>query len=668
MPMTRRDLLGLISSSTFFLSINPLRASEGAAVTAATPATFPQGVASGDPQPDAVMLWTRAEPAEDAQGDVAVILQVSTDEAFSEILLESVVRTGPQSDYTVRVHVDGLAPDRWYFYRFVGGGGTVSITGRTRTAPAPDTARKVNLAFASCQSYEQAHYGAWARMLADDLDAPEEDRIQFVMHLGDFIYERCWHKRIDGTEQARKVPPFPDGAESRENRWAVSLADYRHLYRTYLSDPDLQAARARWPFICIWDDHEFANDNFQSYSTYGNTQRLEARRKRDANRAWFEYIPAALDELRDQAAHGFQDADLGGDDAADNIAARDTLRIYRRLRWGKYVDIVLTDTRSYRSPPSLEDGFSASLGLPLDPVRLVEIVDAGRAYDNGRAPATLPYGDGTLANPAAEREPGTLLGQAQRDWFLQTLSESDAPWKLWGNALPIIPMRLDMSRLPFTGYEDSIFNTDAWAGHPYEQRLLMEHLAANGVTGVVSLSGDHHMHGAGTINRSASEADAPAVMVDFTVAGIASSPLFDDLYATARKDHPDFGSIVYRATGTGVEPVWHMSMMQGVLSSYAYNKTGLRGLADWLGPNPANPGLRYVDTTTNGYGLASFNERECRVQFVSLEDCTGEFETPPAVRYRANFSLPLWRAGAAPELSAPEFDGPPPFPFGTATV
>jgi alkaline phosphatase D len=156
--------------------------------------------------------------------------------------------------------------------------------------------------------------------------------------------------------------------------------------------------------------------------------------------------------------------------------------------------------------------------------------------------------------------------------------------------------------------------------------------------------------------------------VDFTVAGIASSPLFGDLYATARKDHPDFGSIVYRATDEGVEPVWHMTMMQGVLSSYTYNKTGLRGLADWLGPNPANPGLRYIDTTTNGYGLAAFDASECRVQFVSLEDCTVAFKTPPAVRYRATFSLPLWQGGAAPVLAAPEFDGPPPFPFSTATV
>lgn len=668
MPISRRDLISVMSSSTFFLTAGPLLASNSRPGPPVIPVAFPQGVASGDPQPDAVMLWTRAEPVGTAEGPVSLLLQVSTNDTFSDLVLESVVKAGPESDYTLRAYVNGLAPDQWYYYRFLGGDNSTSITGRTRTAPASDQERPVNLAFASCQSYEQAHYGAWARMIADDLEASDEDAVQFVLHLGDFIYERCWHKRIDGTEQTRKVPPFPDGTNAEENRWAVSLADYRHLYKTYIADPDLQAARARWPFVCTWDDHEFSNDNYQSYSTYGSTRVLEAQRKRDANQAWFEFIPTVLDELRDQDAHGFRDAELGRGADADNIAARDTLRIYRQLRWGQYVDIVLTDTRSYRSAPPLEDGFSASLGLPLDPVTLVEIADAGRAYNNGEPPATLPYGDGTVPNPAVDRDPGTLLGDEQRQWFLDTLSASDAPWKLWGNALPIIPMRLDMSRLPFTGYEDAIFNTDAWAGYPHEQRLLMTHLENNGVTGVVSLSGDHHMHGAGSINRSASEPDAPGVIVDFTVAGIASSPLFGDLYETARVDHPDFGTLVYRATDAGIEPVWNMTLLQGVLSSFTYNSTGFKGLADWLGPNAANPGLAHVDTTSNGYGLASFDAGECRVQFVSLEDCRAASDTPPAVYYRTHFTLPLWQAGQSPVLAAPEFDGPPPFPFGPATV
>ena len=100
-----------------------------------------------------------------------------------------------------------------------------------------------------------------------------------------------------------------------KNRYAVSLADYRHLYKTYLSDPHLQEARANWPFICIWDDHEFANDNFQRLSQLTMTRPiLQAQRKMDANQAWFEFIPAVLNELEAQPAHDFEPQVLGEDE------------------------------------------------------------------------------------------------------------------------------------------------------------------------------------------------------------------------------------------------------------------------------------------------------------------------------------------------------------------
>ena len=609
------------------------------------------------------MLWTRAVPAGLMQGSVPLVLQLSDSEDFAEVLLEAQVQANADSDYTLRAYVSGLAPDSWYYYRFLGGAGTESRIGRTRTAPAPDQAARSKLAFASCQSYEQAHYGAWARMVADDKQAAAQDQIHFVLHLGDFIYERCWHKRVDGTAQARRVPDFPDGADSEENRWAVSLADYRHLYKTYLEDPHLQEARARWPFVCTWDDHEFSNDNFQSFSTYGDRHLLQPQRKLDANQAWFEFMPAVLDELVNQPAHNFRPTTLAGDDARQNAAAANSLRIYRQLRWGKNLDIVLTDTRSYRSAPALESGLSASLGQPLDPVKLVEIADAGRTYNHGDPPATLPYGDGTTPNAARDRDPGTILGAEQRDWFIQTLADSQATWKLWGNALPLIPMRLDMSALPFVDYEDALFNLDAWAGFPHEQRLLMQALETKGVTGVVSLSGDHHMHGAGTITRSASEPDAPAVMADFTVAGISSSPIFEDLVAISRQDHPDFATLVFREEGEELEPVWNLTMTEGVLAAFAYSKSGLETVSRWLGPNDANPGLGFIDTTSNGYGLASFDGQACRVQFVGLADCTQAFKEPPAIRYRANFTLPQWQAGQSPALQGPEIDGEAPFPF-----
>ena len=666
MPLTRRSLLELVSSSTFFLTVAPLSAANQPPMALTQALEFPQGVASGDPQQDGVMLWTRALPAVAAHGEAAplpLLLQLGADSNFSDILLQAQVHTSPSSDYTVRTYIDGLAPDTYYYYRFIGGGDSVSRTGRTRTAPSPDQARKVNLAFASCQSFEQAHYGSWARMLEEDRKAPEDERIQFVLHLGDFIYERSWHKRVDGSAQSRRVPSFPEGEETEENRYAVSLADYRHLYQTYLSDPHLQAARARWPFVCTWDDHEFCNDNFQSFSTYGDTPIPDPQRKLSSSQAWFEYIPAVLEELKGQPAHNFKPTILPGDAAAQNSAALDSLRIYRKLGWGKHLDIVLTDSRSYRSPPCLEDGFAASLGLPLNPVELVAIVDAGSAYNNGSPPDTLPYGDGTAANPARDRAPGSILGQQQRQWFVNTLQTSEAKWKLWANALPLIPLRLDMSSLPLTDYQDSIFNIDGWAGFPYEVNYLMSQLEEGKISGVVSLSGDHHMHGAGTISRARAEMDTPALAVDFSVAAISSSPLFEDLMAAASKDHPDFASLVYSESEGKIEPVWNMSMVDGVFAAYTYAKTGMASLARWLGPNSANTGLSFVDTAANGYGLACFDSNELRVDMVGMSDCRPDFKAAPPIKYVARFRLEHWAPGEPPQLEGPEFDGQAPFPF-----
>jgi alkaline phosphatase D len=667
MSLTRRALLELIAASTFYLTAGPLRAAEADSAPALPRLSFPQGVASGDPRPEAVMLWTRAVPA-GPPGPVALLLEVSEDPDFQQLLLREKLHADPASDYTVRAYVDELQPDRTYYYRFRGGERSVSRSGRTRTAPASGQSPRVNLAFASCQNYEQAYYGAWARMIADDQEAAENERIHFVLHLGDFIYERLWDQQPGGDPQPRRLPDFPDGVSSEKNRRAVTLADYRHLYKRVLEDPHLQAARARWPFVCVWDDHEFSNNAHQSYSTYGAEPVLEAQRKLDANQAWFEFIPTVLDELEQQPSHGFQPAQLEGDDAARNTAARDSLSIYRKLSWGSLLDIVLTDTRSYRSPHCLPKGFAESLGLPMTPVSLVELADAGSRYQQGNPPEVLPYGEGGILNPAQQRPPGTLLGKAQRDWFLETLAGSGARWKLWGNSLPLLPLRLDLGSLPFTDYQDSVFTIDPWAGYPYEQALLMETLRQRGVSGVVSFSGDHHMHAAGTVTPRASDPEGRPVAVDFAVTGISSTPMFEEVEAVARGRHSAFQPLVYRQEGDAVLPVWNATLLRGALAAYAFAQTGVRTLLDWMGPNPANPGLRYVDAEANGYGLASFDAQQLEVQLVTMSDCKVPFSEPPPVRHRAVFSLPHWRAGEDPDLRGPRFEVGAPFPFQSAAT
>ena len=281
--------------------------------------------------------------------------------------------------------------------------------------------------------------------------------------------------------------------------------------------------------------------------------------------------------------------ELGRTASERNRQAVNSLRIYRRLRWGKLLDLLITDSRSYRTPPCVPPGLADSLGQVMNPVQLVAITDGGRRYNDGRPPAMLPYGDGTTPNPARERDPGTILGSEQRDWLLQQLRGSTATWKLWGNALPMLPMRVDLGSIPFSDYEDAIFHLDPWAGYPYEQALLMTAIAQDNITGLVSLSGDHHMHAAGTLRRSASAPEEPALAVDFSVAGISSTPMFDELYHVARQSHPDFMPLVATERGGKTVPVWNMTMLRGVLAAFAYARAGLDTVAGWLGPNPAKP-------------------------------------------------------------------------------
>ena len=673
MSMTRRTMLSLISTGTFSLAI-PARLAARVELPADSPIiSFPQGVASADPQADSVVLWTRAEP-DAATAQVQLLVQVSRTEDFTDIVLDALLSTGPDSDYTVRTYLQGLAPDTTYYYRFLGPGGTCSRRGRTRTAPASGQEKAVAMAFVSCQSYEQGYYGSWARMLQNDEEAGAEDKIQFVLHLGDFIYERSWHKRVDGSPQPRYVPPFPDGVDMEDNRYAISLADYRHLYKTYLNDPWLQAARAQWPFICIWDDHEFCNNNFQSYHTYGDTPVLAAKRKHSANQAWSEFIPAVLNELREQPAHGFEAVQLDGDEARDNLAALGSLCIYRKLSWGVHLDMIVTDTRSYRSPPCVPKHLAESLGLAMNTTKLVEIADGGRQYNDNNPPEFLPYGDGKTPNPARTRAPGSCLGKPQRSWFLDTLQASTATWKLWGNALPLIPMQLDFSSIPLAGLEDGVVSIDPWAGYPSELRYLMDSLAGKGINGVVSFSGDHHMHGAGTLYSTTADSATRAVSVDFSCAGLSSSSIFTDIEAVARDGNTDFQPLVYRepedATGgqSALVPVWNMTLLRGVLASFTYSATGFDSIASWLGPNEANPGLRYVDTTANGYCLAQFNAQELRVQMITMEDLRSPFVQAPEIKHRASFRIAKWKDRDGPILEGPEFSGGAPFPFGSPPV
>jgi alkaline phosphatase D len=278
---------------------------------------FALGVASGDPHATGGVLWTRLAPRPldpDWGMDgvrARVTWEVADDEAFTRVAQTGVYGAVPELGYSVHVEVDGLAPDRWYFYRFRIGD-AVSPVGRLRTTPADGVSSPLRFAFASCQHYETGLYTAYRHMAAEELD--------LVAHLGDYIYE---YAAIDG--RVRKH----EGFECR------ALEEYRRRYAQYKMDPLLQAAHARAPWVVTWDDHEVDNNyaNEVGENVYESAEQMRQRRAA-AYQAWWEHQPVRVPRAASWA----------------------DLSIRRSISWGALARFWVMDTRQYRSDQPCGDG------------------------------------------------------------------------------------------------------------------------------------------------------------------------------------------------------------------------------------------------------------------------------------------------------------------------
>lgn len=417
---------------------------EALAVVPSTPADaiFHLGIASGDPSSSGVVLWTRIhpdywEPAELLQ------FQVALDAAFTQIVAQgevSGVDIGPEFDYTVNIDTDGLlAANQRYYYRFVYTQ-LFSQTGRCRTLPAADaTPDQLKLGVVSCQSYEDGYYAAFHHLAQENVD--------FVLHLGDFIYENPSYHNFFPDRQVN----LPDGTTE-----AVTLADFRYLYRLFRSDPFLQEALAQHTFIYIWDDHETANNCYWDYAadTLGvepahplaNDPAALFQLKLDAQRAWTEYVPARV-SLNPAATHPHQH-----------------MTLWRSFRFGQLVELYLTDARSYRNAPPC-----------------------------GMNPVDLLLHPGCDAQFSPDR---TMLGEAQREWLTQGVLQSPALWKGWANAVPLIRFwapcpgtRVDCPDVP----NPTVYlKMDSWDGYAYERHQLLTTFRDAGIANLISISGDLH--------------------------------------------------------------------------------------------------------------------------------------------------------------------------------
>ena len=430
---------------------------------------FPHGVASGDPDANSVLLWTR-RPYNDGRERATLLVEVATDPDFQRVIATTAAPVLAAADWTCRVLVADLPPAGEFWYRFVDEDGNGSRIGRTLTAPAPDDPRPAKFAFVSCQSAPEGAMNAYRRMIYEDERAAPEERLGFVLHLGDFVYEviQTPDQVKDGHRYDRKITfpvAYKHGRKVANDRFTVpgSLDDYRALYKGYLVDPDLQDARARWPFVCIWDNHEFSWLAWQSIMSFPGEGEMPGQKlKVAANQAWFEYQPMRvaapgqrLDRfdapvVSDVAVTEFDDNGLGLE--PNNLTAIESLIVYRALRWGRHIDLILTDQRAFRGKDYSNDEKLGALfeGVPYPffPEALSMQVDSGREYAGGHPPAEIVFGAKSIPNYRIDGPPQSMLGAKQKAWFLERLRNATATWKIWGTSLGTHDQRVDPQNLP----------------------------------------------------------------------------------------------------------------------------------------------------------------------------------------------------------------------------
>jgi alkaline phosphatase D len=394
---------------------------------------FPQSIASGDPKPDGILLWTRAVPADlsDAAtanagadfsirlrvtaADNSALLGVDNAKLAGDLVVDAAVPVQARFDNTLRHNITGLAPGATYYYQFVAGD-VASRVGCFKTAPAAGAdVAQLKFAFLSCQDWSINHWGAFSAMAAEELD--------FIVHVGDYIYETVGASFQTGTvEDAHPALQLPDGTPEAGGdgaMYATTLADYRYLYKTYRTDPRLQAVHERFAMVATWDDHEFSDDCWGDAETYDLAETHQPDRRRSANRAWFEFMPA--DIVFDEA------------DQSDIF----NVRIYRDLKFGNLAHLVMTDERLYRSDHIIpEQTINPATGQAL-----------GRIGSRYMVPqATLSAVEAQKMAAAGAADPlalTSILGATQRGWWQDTMKNSTATWKLWGNEVSLLRMGVD---------------------------------------------------------------------------------------------------------------------------------------------------------------------------------------------------------------------------------
>ncbi|HMJ05816.1 MAG TPA: alkaline phosphatase D family protein [Chthoniobacterales bacterium] len=642
---------------------------------------FPEGVGSGDPDPHSVILWTRRPFTTGKRHPLRV--EVAEDEAFRRVVATARAPVSKASDWTARVLVGGLKPARVYWYRFTDADGNGSRIGRTITAPLPDDPRTVNFAFVSCQDVNEGKLDAYRRMIFEDEHAPPEDRLGFVLHLGDFIYEVVEYPDEVKTRYDRtiyEVCRIPDGGVVGKFHYPLTVDGYRAVYRGYLADPDLQDARARWPFVAIWDNHEFSWQGWQSIQQAGGPPRPGQTIKVAANQAWFEYIPArvkapsgSLEQfgppaLKNVAIDKWDEHGVGIE--PNNLAAINSLKAYRALRYGQHLDLIITDQHSYRSADPFSDPAVGKLGpefFGMFPEPAAQILDGGRACNGAKPPAEISFNDARVPNPQKNSPPQTILGAEQKGWFKEQLRRSTATWKIWGNSQGTPDSRTDPQNLP-AGLTKESWPKDSYAslstgdyGTAYLERgEIFSMVREAKITGFAIVSGDRHSFWAGYASTELPPGKFDPVGLTFVGASLTSPGAMEAYEHSFPKDHPLRPLFLAdRANGAKPDRTFNMLLKHGVRSCLEYARSFDLARARSLSNPAVSPHLEFVDMGGHGYATVRLTAEEMRTEFVCIPRPVTRSSDPNGgpLRYRVVHTAALWGPGERPHLKQEILEG-----------
>ena len=402
---------------------------------------FTLGVASGDPDSSSVVLWTRLAPKPlEAGGGLAptpigVRWEIAEDEGFGKIVNSGETVATPQLGHSVHIEVDGLKPGHWYWYRFQAGD-AVSPVGRTRTFPeASASPDRLRFAVTSCQNFEQGLFTAYEQMAKDEVD--------LVFHLGDYIYE--YKSGQSGDVRTHLGPEIE------------SLDDYRIRHAQYRSDPLLHSMHAHCPWFVTWDDHEFDNNCANGISEEKDVDPVAYMlRRANAYQAYYEMMPLRKRSLP-QGPH---------------------LQLYRRATFGRLAELLVLDTRQYRTDQPNDDRKS-----PL--------------------------------NAAALAPENTLLGSGQRNWLYRSLIESHATWN-------VLAQQVMMGMVGFPSDTAPLYSMDQWPGYTAERRRILEFMADRKVPNPVVLTGDIHSNWANELRFDDRDPDLAPVATEFVCTSLSS--------------------------------------------------------------------------------------------------------------------------------------------------